>query len=175
MENQFPEQIILIIKSFQEQLDQITQSQHELMNAIQKAQATCISEQELSDIKLKMDKVAVYNTKLLSLKATMSMLSGRSKQLQTKANNLKTVKIQYLSQIDKIRKMEQEKDQSIAAILPSESTTSLVSSPTLSISSPKLVKKKKKRTKAREALIGEDDDKSTGNWMPKRISSQKEF
>lgn len=126
-----------------------------------------------------MDKVAVYNTKLLSLKATMSMLSGRSKQLQTKANNLKTVKIQYLSQIDKIRKMEQEKDQSIAAILPSESTTSLVSSPTVSVSSPKLVKslvkKKKKRTKAREALIGEDDDQSTGDWMPKRISSQKEF
>lgn len=124
-----------------------------------------------------MDKVSVYNTKLSSIKATMSMLTGRSKQLQTKADNLKTTKIQYLSQIDKIRKLEQEKDQTIAAVIPSESSSSLLVSPTAAVSpvsSPKvksIVKRKKTRT--REALIG--DDKSTGNWLPKKVSSQKEF
>ncbi|GAA5803451.1 hypothetical protein HPULCUR_008933 [Helicostylum pulchrum] len=170
MESQYSSQIVSIISSFEEQ-----QSQHDLLNAITKAQSTCIPEQEVTEIKLMMDKVSVYNTKLLSIKATMSMLTGRSKQLQTKADNLKTTKIQYLSQIDKIRKMEQEKDQTIAAVIPSESSSSLLESPAaVSVSSPKVKSiVKRKKTRAREALIG--DDKSTGNWLPKKVSSQKEF
>jgi hypothetical protein len=161
-----------------------------------------------------MDKVALYNTKLLSIKATMSMLTGRSKQLQIKADKLKQIKIQYLSQIDKIRKMEQEKDQAIAAKhsititsnpsspqipTPSSTTSSPLTPlntssndalPTLDVtaaepasiavssstSTPKIksIVKKKKKSKAREALIG-DDDNSTGNWVPKRSISQKDL
>ncbi|KAG2229216.1 hypothetical protein BDF21DRAFT_495282 [Thamnidium elegans] len=174
MESQYSSQIVSIISSSEEQLYQIKQSQHDLMNAIAKAHSTCIPEQEVTEIKLMMDKVSMYNTKLSSIKATMSMLTGRSKQLQTKADNLKTIKIQYLSQIDKIRKMEQEKDQTIAAVIPNESSSSLLVSPTVSVSSPKVKSiVKRKKTRAREALIG--DDKSTGNWLPKKVSSQKEF
>jgi hypothetical protein len=162
-----------------------------------------------------MDKVSIYNTKLLSIKATMSMLTGRSKQLQVKADKLKQIKIQYLSQIDKIRKIEQEKDQIIAAktsitistpcaspqILSPSPATTTTSSPLISndndiIPSPVLIAstesspiiattpttipkiksivKKKKKTKAREALIN-DDISSGGDWVPKRSLSQKDL
>lgn len=134
-----------------------------------------------------MDKVSIYNTKLLSIKATMSMLTGRSKQLQVKADKLKQIKTQYLSQIDKIRKMEQEKDQAIAAVTsPSptisspihittstESTTPTVSASTESIPKIKSIIKKKKKSKAREVLIG--DDSSSGSWVPKKSLSQKDL
>ncbi|CAO3613891.1 unnamed protein product [Mucor hiemalis] len=130
-----------------------------------------------------MDKVSLYNTKLLSLKATMSMLTGRSKQLLTRANKLKQMKMRYMSQIDIIRKMEQEKDLTIAA-KPSTSISSTPSSPAItstpistiatnstpSIPKVKSVIKKKKKSKAREALIG-DDNEDNGNWAPKRSIS----
>lgn len=145
-----------------------------------------------------MDHVSIYNTKLLQLKATMSMLTGRSKQLLTKANKLKQVKMQYMSQIDIIRKMEQEKDLSIAAKPSTSLSSTPISSPALtnspvntactsttattttiaaasnntttSIPKVKSVIKKKKKFKAREALIG-DDNEDNGNWAPKRSIS----
>jgi hypothetical protein len=132
-----------------------------------------------------MSKVSTYNTKLLSLKATMSMLSGRARQLQERANKLKQMKLNYLSQVDTIRKMEQEKDQSIAA-KTSMSTPILspVSSPQPTIATDPLpsapiprvkstIKKKKAKSK-REALIAADDDDSEG-WKPKRSLSQKDL
>lgn len=113
----------------------------------------------------------------------MSMLTGRSKQLQVKADKLKQIKTQYLSQIDKIRKMEQEKDLSIAAVtssptisspvLPDESTTPTLTASTESIPKIKSIVKKKKKSKAREVLIG--DDSSSGNWAPKKSLSQKDL
>lgn len=133
-----------------------------------------------------MNKVSVYNTKLLSIKATMSMLSGRSRQLQERANKLKQLKVNYLSQVDTIRKMEQEKDQSIAAKTSiSTPIISPVSSPQLPIqqdpvsstSIPRLksaIKKKKKVKSKRDALIAADDDNSDG-WKPKRSLSQKDM
>jgi hypothetical protein len=138
-----------------------------------------------------MNKVSIYNTKLLSLKATMSMLSGRSRQLQERANKLKQMKLNYLSQVDTIRKMEQEKDQSIAAKTSiSTPIISPVSSPqpaividplpassSASASIPRLkstIKKKKKVKSKREALIAADDDNSDG-WKPKRSLSQKDL
>lgn len=133
-----------------------------------------------------MDKVSIYNAKLSSIKATMSMLTGRSKQLLAKADKLKQVKTQYLSQIDKIRKMEQEKDQAIAAVtssptiaspiqtsIPTEATTPTVSASTESIPRIKSIAKKKKKSRAREVLIG--DDSSSGSWMPKKSLSQKDL
>lgn len=77
-----------------------------------------------------MSKVSAYNTKLLSLKATMSMLSGRSKQLIERSNKLKQMKLKYLSQIDDIRRIEQEKDLVIAA------KPAIISTPSPSTSSP---------------------------------------
>lgn len=130
-----------------------------------------------------MDKVAVYNTKLMSLKATMSMLAGRSKQLKDRAARLQELKMKYLSEIDDIRKLEREKDQSIAA-RNSTSTPALASSPaTLSTPAipsatsssttiPKLVKKKKK-TKARQALIDDGDGDDGRSWTPKKSLSQQ--
>lgn len=82
-----------------------------------------------------MDKVSQYNTKLMSIKATMSMLTGRSKQLLVKADKLKQIKLQYLSQIDKIRKMEQEKDQIIAA----KTSINISTTPSTSTSSPRVL------------------------------------
>lgn len=133
-----------------------------------------------------MDKVSIYNAKLSSIKATMSMLTGRSKQLLAKADKLKQVKTQYLSQIDKIRKMEQEKDQAIAAVtssptiaspiqtsIPTEATTPTVSASTESIPRIKSIAKKKKKSRAREVLIG--DDSSSGSWVPKKSLSQKDL
>ncbi|KAI7889299.1 uncharacterized protein EV154DRAFT_515149 [Mucor mucedo] len=176
----YSSQIISTITALEDQLKDITNSQNELLDAILKAQATCITEQELADIKKMMDKVSIYNTKLLSIKATMSMLTGRTKQLQAKADKLKQIKTQYLSQIDQIRKMEQEKDQAIAAVTSSPTISSpvQVNTPTASASVESIPKiksivKKKKKSKAREVLIG--DDSSSGNWAPKKSLSQMDL
>jgi hypothetical protein len=136
-----------------------------------------------------MNKVSVYNTKLLSLKATMTMLTGRSKQLLNKAEKLKDVKKQYLLQIDDIRRKEQEKDQAIAAKpfsspeipeTPSSPVTpttpdvaSAPSTPTMAKAMPKVVSaKKKKKAKAREVTLG---DESSPAWIPKKSLSQKDL
>ena len=137
-----------------------------------------------------MDKVAIYNTKLLSLKATMSMLAGRSKQLKDRAAKLQELKMKYLSEIDGIRKMEKEKDQIIAAKTsistptfvqsPDIPSSPIIPSPVISSATPssyttiipKLVKKKKK-TKARQALIDDSDDGSS--WKPKKSLSQQDL
>lgn len=119
----------------------------------------------------------------------MSMLAGRSKQLKDRAAKLQELKMKYLSEIDGIRKMEREKDQIIAAktsistptfvpspdipsspIIPSPVIPSATSSSTTTI--PKLVKKKKK-TKARQALIDDGDDGSS--WKPKKSLSQQDL
>ncbi|CEG66019.1 hypothetical protein RMATCC62417_02678 [Rhizopus microsporus] len=99
-----------------------------------------------------MDMLSVYNNKLLSIKATMSMLSGRSKQLLSRAEKLKQIKMEHLSQIDEIKRIEQQKDQSIAAAVIQNKQ------PTI----PKAVKKKKK---ARQVLLEEEH---SSDWKPKR-------
>lgn len=185
--------IISTISTLQDDLQGIAQAQNSLLEVIVKAQASMISDEELSGIKSNMDKVAIYNTKLMSLKATMSMLTGRSKQLKDRAAKLQQLKIKYLSEIDEIRKLEREKDQSIAAktststptlmpspaMLSSPSPTTAMPSPvvpsaTTSSSStiPKIVRKKKK-TKARQALIGDGDDGRS--WTPKKSLSQQDL
>ncbi|CEP16457.1 hypothetical protein [Parasitella parasitica] len=157
-----------------------SQAQSSLLEAILKAQASVISEEELSHIRSNMDKVAIYHTKLLSLTATMSMLAGRSKQLKDRAAKLQELKMKYLSDIDEIRKLEREKDQTIAA-RTSVSTPTLLPSPTTpdpavpSTASPpatipKLVKKK---TKARQALIDDGGGDDGESWKPKKSPSQQ--
>ncbi|KAI8056492.1 uncharacterized protein B0P05DRAFT_591291 [Gilbertella persicaria] len=147
------------ITQLQSQLLELSRAQQELLETITKAESSSkLTEAELGGMKANMDKVGLYHTKLLSLKANMSMLSGRSKQLQERANKLKSLKLEYLSQVDSIRKIEQEKDMSIAA---------KTLSPTPSIP------KKKKKTKARQVLL--DDDGDTSQWVPKRSLSQKDL
>ena len=142
-----------------------------------------------------MDKVAIYHTKLLSLKATMSMLSGRSKQLQERANKLKLMKLNYLSQVDHIRKLEQQKDLTIAArtslsapVSPemSEATVQPLTiekivptspSPTIAAkkSTSRTASKSKKKSKARQVLLDDDQDTDTSSWIPKKSLSQKDL
>ncbi|KAL9537821.1 hypothetical protein MBANPS3_011433 [Mucor bainieri] len=181
-----------------------SQAQNNLLEVILKAQASMMPDKELSSIKANMDKVGIYNTKLMSLKATMSMLTGRSKQLKDRAAKLQQLKIKYLSEIDAIRQREREKDQSIAAktssstptllipspspspspatttpvspltAMPSPSSPAIPSATTSSSTIPKLVKKKKK-TKARQALIDDGDDGRS--WTPnnKKSLSQQDL
>ncbi|KAG2211744.1 hypothetical protein INT46_010605 [Mucor plumbeus] len=190
--------IISTISTLENDLEEINQAQDNLLEVIIKAQASIIPEEELSSIKsnasilifVSMDKVAIYNTKLLSLKATMSMLAGRSKQLKDRAAKLQELKMKYLSEIDGIRKMEKEKDQIIAAKTsistptfvqsPDIPSSPIIPSPVISSATPssyttiipKLVKKKKK-TKARQALIDDSDDGSS--WKPKKSLSQQDL
>ncbi|KAK4521604.1 N-terminal acetyltransferase A complex catalytic subunit ard1 [Mucor velutinosus] len=179
--------IVSTISTLEDDLQGIAQAQNNLLEVILKAQASMISDAELSGIKSNMDKVAIYNTKLMSLKATMSMLTGRSKQLKDRAAKLQGLKKKYLSEIDDIRKMEREKDQSIAAktststptLIPSPATPSTaMSSPAIpsatcsSTTIPRLVKKKKK-TKVRQALIDDGDDGRS--WTPKKSLSQQDL
>lgn len=72
-----------------------------------------------------MSKVSAYHMKLLSLRSTMSMLSARSGQLQRRAEKLKSAKMQYLAQVDTIRKSEQALDQTIAARIAVPQRTTL--------------------------------------------------
>ncbi|GAN06893.1 hypothetical protein MAM1_0140d06383 [Mucor ambiguus] len=182
--------IVSTISTLEDDLRGIAQAQNNLLQVILKAQASMISDKELNDIKSNMDKVTIYNTKLMSLKASMSMLTGRSKQLKGRATKLQELKMKYLSEIDDIRKLEREKDQSIAA-KTSTSTPTLMLSPAMpaspstampspvipsatssSTTVPKLVKKKKK-TKARQALIDDGDDGRS--WTPKKSLSQQDL
>jgi|SRR6478735_5983613 hypothetical protein len=111
-----------------------------------------------------MDKVSVYHTKLLSIKATMSMLSGRSKQLTARAEKLKQIKKDYLSQIEDIKRVEKQKDQTIIA------TSQIASNNTDSaaITATKVVRKKKK--KARQVTLDDGDD---DKWTLKKSSFLK--
>lgn len=140
-----------------------------------------------------MSKVSSYHTKVLSLRSTMAMLTARSAQLQRRADKLKTTKLEYLAQIDTIRRTEQARDQAIAARLaiqqpssPSTPTTSLtptssssatvtpvasrsrqsaVPSPAHSETVIAVAKKvKKKKPKAREVQITEE---MPPDWNPK--------
>ncbi|KAF1798327.1 hypothetical protein V8B55DRAFT_1553536 [Mucor lusitanicus] len=189
--------IISTISTLEDDLKGIAQAQQNLFEVILKAQESMISDEELSGIKSNMDKVAIYNTKLMSLKATMSMLTGRSKQLKDRAGKLQQLKMKYLSEIDDIRKLEREKDQSIAAktststptLIPSPATPSSSSPPSTAMPSPvipsattsststtipKIVRKKKK-TKARQALIDDGNDDDGRSWTPKKSLSQQDL
>ncbi|KAI9480369.1 MAG: hypothetical protein EXX96DRAFT_537644 [Benjaminiella poitrasii] len=134
------------IDKLQVQLNEITKAQNELVETISKLRSNSIMQEEINKMKANvgayvhyMEQVTNYNSKLLSLKAAMSMLSGRSQQLQRRAEKLKTLKLNHLSRTDHIRKIEQEKDLTIAA----RTSTPQQSSPE-SIPKVKSIKKKKK-------------------------------
>ncbi|KAL0084075.1 hypothetical protein J3Q64DRAFT_1833585 [Phycomyces blakesleeanus] len=191
----FSSQITTLLKGLKQQLKQLEHDQQTLSDGITEAVSAAISEEELADIKANMAKVAVYHTKILSLQSTMTMLTARSKQLQFKADKLKSTKEHYLSQVDEIRRMEQAKDQDIAAkvtsLSPSSSYSPLKTSvemddddqsetmPEISksmtmpvISKAKTLTKtktKKKKLRVREVEIGED---ASPAWVPK--SAQRE-
>ena len=92
-----------------------------------------------------MAQVSTYYTKLLSLRSTMSMLTARSVQLQRRADKLKSTKIQYLSQIDTIKRTEQARDQNIAARIAVSPSSSSNLSPSTSSSLLKLPKRQKEQ------------------------------
>ncbi|KAI9277445.1 hypothetical protein BY458DRAFT_585411 [Sporodiniella umbellata] len=150
------------VERLEGQLLLIKNAQTELSDIIVKTKEdSLISDKDLSEIKGNMDKVSIYHTKLLSIKATMSMLSGRSKQLSVRAEKLKKIKIDYLSQVEDIKRTEKEKDQIVAASpIPKISNSTAI---------PKTVKKKK--IKARQIAL---DDKDDGlNWKPQRKRETK--
>ncbi|KAG1462610.1 hypothetical protein G6F56_005479 [Rhizopus delemar] len=150
------------LTQLEEQLLTIKNAQIGLSEMITKInEASLMSQKELSEIKTNMDKVSVYHTKLLSIKATMSMLSGRSKQLSARAEKLKKIKMDYLSQVENIKRIEKEKDQTMAASpVPRISSSTII---------PKTVKKKK--VKARQVAL---DDKEDGlDWKPQRKKELK--
>lgn len=94
----------------------------------------------------------------------MSMLSGRSKQLTARAEKLKQIKKDYLSQIEDIKRVEKQKDQTIIA------TSQIASNNTDSaaITATKVVRKKKK--KARQVTLDDGDD---DKWTLKKSSFLK--
>lgn len=120
----------------------------------------------------KMARISKYYTKLLSLRSTMASLNTHANQLQRRAETLKSIKLQYLSQIDDIRRTEQARDQAIAAKM-SENTVSMA---TRSVSEATVARKatsekaksstttnavpvsklKKKKAKAREVKIADE-------------------
>ncbi|KAI8139658.1 hypothetical protein BJV82DRAFT_581775 [Fennellomyces sp. T-0311] len=189
-------QIISTISRLEAQLTQLGQEQAALTETLSEAEAkNAEDEARLVQIKETMSKVSTYYTKLLSLRSTMSMLTARSAQLQRRADKLKNTKLQYLSQIDSIKRTEQARDQSIAARVaaqspstsPSVSTASLplpsqqpqqqtpqartspVPSPVHSETVVAVAKKiKKKKPKAREAKIAEGG--GSEGWSPKKKS-----
>ncbi|KAI9024290.1 hypothetical protein CLU79DRAFT_746467 [Phycomyces nitens] len=182
----FSSQITTLLKGLKQQLKQLEHDQKVLSDGVAEAVSSAISEQELSDIKANMAKVAVYHTKILSLQSTMTMLTARSKQLQFKADKLKSTKEHYLSQVDEIRRMEQAKDHDIAARVVSPSSSSSYSQlntgaedddqsemkPGISKSMTMPViakaKTKKKKLRVKEVEIGD----VSPAWVPK--SAQRE-
>ncbi|KAG0744588.1 hypothetical protein G6F57_001123 [Rhizopus arrhizus] len=159
----YSSQIQSTITHLEEQLLSIKNAQNELAGILQKT-SSLLSENDLTEIKRNMDKVSVYHTKLLSIKATMSMLSGRSKQLTARAEKLKQIKKDYLSQIEDIKRVEKQKDQTIIA------TSQIASNNTDSaaITATKVVRKKKK--KARQVTLDDGDD---DKWTLKKSSFLK--
>ncbi|KAI9312762.1 hypothetical protein BX666DRAFT_821741 [Dichotomocladium elegans] len=137
-------QILDTLKQLENQLDQLRHEQNALGQSIADASGHIASDlDELVRMKETMAKVSAYYTKLLSLRSTMTMLSTRAGQLHRRADKLKQIKLQYLSQIDTIRRTEQERDQIIAArvITPSPSKAVIVTplSPTSTRSSPRQI------------------------------------
>ncbi|CAO3618615.1 unnamed protein product [Cunninghamella echinulata] len=110
--NSYSIQIFDTITQLQKQFDDINLKHEELSQQIKNTRDNGITEDELANVKTM---TSEYNTKLLSLRTTMVNMSIKSKQLIQRADKLKATKIEYLSKVDTIRKLEQERDKSIAA------------------------------------------------------------
>ncbi|CAO3626927.1 unnamed protein product [Cunninghamella blakesleeana] len=108
-------QIFDTISQLQKQFDDINLKHEELRQQIKKTQENSITDEELIKVKTMMDKTLEYNNKLLSLRTVMVNMSIKSKQLIQRSDKLKATKMEYLSKVDTIRKIEQERDKSIAA------------------------------------------------------------
>ncbi|KAI8968577.1 hypothetical protein BDF20DRAFT_917072 [Mycotypha africana] len=170
----YADDILSMISKLEQDMITINASQNELLEAIRNVEEKVIDEKEYNLIKSKMDKVSHYRTKLLSLRATMSMLTGRSQQLKDRAEKLRRMKLDYLSQVEDIKRIEREKDEFIAA---SVSTPISYTSGKSEILLPK-TKKKKKKAKARQVLLDDEDSSSSKDtaWKsPKRSLSQKDL
>ncbi|KAI9308185.1 hypothetical protein BJ944DRAFT_237220 [Cunninghamella echinulata] len=113
--NSYSVQIFDTISQLQKQFDDINLKHEELSQKINNTRDNGITEDELANVKIMMNKTSEYNAKLLSLRTTMVNMSIKSKQLIQRADKLKATKIEYLSKVDTIRKLEQERDKSIAA------------------------------------------------------------
>ncbi|KAI8365908.1 uncharacterized protein BYT42DRAFT_588160 [Radiomyces spectabilis] len=111
----FIDQLNQHIVGLEAQFAQLAQEQQALGKTITDTRSASLTEAEVTELRLMMNKVSLYHTKLLSLHSTMSMLGARSKQLQNRAAKLKESKLQYLAQVDDIRRLEQARDQAIAA------------------------------------------------------------
>ncbi|KAI8081517.1 uncharacterized protein BX664DRAFT_340604 [Halteromyces radiatus] len=119
----FSSQLINTLDILQKQLDDISLKQVDLHNQITSARSDSITEEEYADVKAMMDTTLAYKSKLLSLRTTMVNMSLKSKQLLKRSDKLKATKMDYLSKVEDIRKREQERDQSIAAIVLEPSTS----------------------------------------------------
>ncbi|CDH60116.1 predicted protein [Lichtheimia corymbifera JMRC:FSU:9682] len=166
-------EVISIIKRLECQLIQMRNEQFALAQLLAEAvDVNNRNEEELLKVKETMARISKYYTKLLSLRSTMASLNTHANQLQRRAETLKSIKLQYLSQIDDIRRTEQARDQAIAAKM-SENTVSMA---TRSVSEATVARKatsekaksstttnavpvsklKKKKAKAREVKIADE-------------------
>ncbi|KAF7728578.1 hypothetical protein EC973_005804 [Apophysomyces ossiformis] len=186
----FTNHLLATITTLQEQLAQLEYEHNQLTQAITKTSDASVTDAEMASMKTTMAQVSLYHTKLLSLRSSMSMLLARSKQLQKRADQLKATKLQYLSQVDHIKRMEQERDQAIVArvvhspaeteiadTVSAKSITSDTDTPASPASTTVIKKiatkqKKKKKVKVREVEIG---DESTPGWELKPSLSQQDL
>ncbi|KAI8992632.1 hypothetical protein BDB01DRAFT_444020 [Pilobolus umbonatus] len=191
---EYASQVLSVVHTLEQQIADIKDEQDKLQSLINQTKDGSLSDEQMSQLTQRITKVSAYHTKLLSLKSTMNMLSGRNKQLQKKADKLKQTKLQYLSDIDHIKQMERERDRMIIAktvpkspSTPSSPTdtpttfdSSMVQSNDFSIAAISVIKTipkvksigKKKKIKAREVLLKKDDPST---WKPKRSMSQKDL
>ncbi|KAI7876063.1 hypothetical protein K492DRAFT_239962 [Lichtheimia hyalospora FSU 10163] len=166
-------EVISTIKRLECQLTQLRNEQFSLAQLLGEAvHMNNRNEEELLKVKETMARILKYHTKLSSLRSTMASLGTQAGQLQRRAETLKSVKLQYLSQIDDIRRTEQARDQAIAAKMSESSiskATGSVSEATVTrkatnekakSSKPSnatpLNKLKKKKAKAREVQIADE-------------------
>ncbi|KAI8342599.1 hypothetical protein BC941DRAFT_509493, partial [Chlamydoabsidia padenii] len=180
----FSKQLIDTLLTLQAQIDDISLKQKDLVKLITDAQDGSLTTEEYADVKMMMDRTSAYNTKLLSLRTTMVNMSLKSKQLLKRSDKLKATKLDYLAKVGSIRRLEQERDQTIAAKVsevdsPTPSPTATIpempqstclapkSSPSSDSLATTVKRKKKKKPKAREVEIGDDGPA----WIPKRTLS----
>ncbi|CAO3587390.1 unnamed protein product [Absidia cylindrospora] len=107
----FSGQLLKNISVLQEQLDELSSKQQDLHKLITASRDGSLTEEEYADVKM----MVTYNSKLLSIRTSMVNMSLKSKQLRKRSDKLKATKLEYLSKVESIRRMEQERNLSIAA------------------------------------------------------------
>ncbi|KAH8556699.1 hypothetical protein BGW37DRAFT_473764 [Umbelopsis sp. PMI_123] len=120
------DQIVPTLDILDRRLSILESQQQDLLDSVQSASDSTLTEPDLANIKGTMAKISIYRDKLLYIDATIKTLNVKSRQLKEKASNLHKARVQYDAQAATVKQRNQEHDMTVAAkvVIPPSLITS---------------------------------------------------